>query len=134
MQIVTAETGKELVSLRGHEDFIESGVFSPDGKRVVTTSLDKTARIWEAETGKELTTLKGHSRPVVSAAFSRDGKRVVTTSEDKTARIWPVDPLAIALKHKPRDLTPDEMDAYEIGSPSERETYRRQWEARYGHP
>ena len=29
-----------------------SAAFSPDGKRIVTASLDKTARVWDAETGK----------------------------------------------------------------------------------
>jgi WD40 repeat protein len=32
--------------LTGHEDQVRSAAFSPDGKRIVTASLDKTARIW----------------------------------------------------------------------------------------
>ena len=68
-----------------------SAAFSGDGKRVVTASLDKTARIWDAESGKEIAVLKGHyGDRVLSAAFSGDGKRVVTASLDKTARIWDV--------------------------------------------
>lgn len=38
-------TGEPLV-LRGHEGEISSAVFRPDGKQIVTASLDKTARIW----------------------------------------------------------------------------------------
>ena len=41
-----------------------SAAFSGDGKRVVTASDDKTARIWDAESGKEIAVLKGHDRPV----------------------------------------------------------------------
>ena len=31
-----------------------SAAFSPDGKRIVTASVDKTARLWDAETGKQI--------------------------------------------------------------------------------
>ena len=68
---------------------VYSAAFSPDGKRIVTASDDKTARIWDAATGKPIgEPLKGHDDVVWSAAFSPDGKRIVTASSDKTARIW----------------------------------------------
>ncbi|WP_043432958.1 hypothetical protein, partial [Cystobacter fuscus] len=34
------------VVLRGHEGGVRSATFSPDGQRVVTASLDGTARLW----------------------------------------------------------------------------------------
>jgi WD40 repeat protein len=33
--------------MRGHEESVWSAAFSPDGTRIVTRSLDKTARIWD---------------------------------------------------------------------------------------
>ena len=74
--------------LEGHSEGVNSVAFSPDGKRVVTGSSDKTARIWNAQTGKPLRTLQGHSSYVTSVAFSPDGKRIVTGSDDHTARVW----------------------------------------------
>ena len=62
--------------------------FSPDGKRIVTGSDDKTAKVWDAEKGQELPTLKGHQDFVSSVAYSPDGKRIVTGSGDKTAKVW----------------------------------------------
>jgi hypothetical protein len=40
----------------------------------------------------------------------------------------PADPLAAALSRKPRELTPDEIDIYEIGRPDERLRYRQVWD------
>ena len=54
--------------------------FSPDGKRIVTGSGDKTVKVWDAGTGQETLTLKGHTGMVSSVAFSPDGKRIVTGS------------------------------------------------------
>ena len=31
-----------------------SAAFSPDGKRIVTASSDKTARVWDAATGQPI--------------------------------------------------------------------------------
>ena len=60
-----------------------SVAFSPDGKRIVSGSGDRTVKVWDATTGQETLTLKGHTRTVRSVAFSPDGKRIVSGSEDK---------------------------------------------------
>ena len=78
----------QLAVLSGHADIVISAAYSPDGRRIVTASWDKTARIWDAATGAQLAVLSGHGGLVVSARYSPDGRRIVTASIDKTARIW----------------------------------------------
>ena len=72
-----------IVTLKGHNDFVNNACFSNDGKRIITASLDHTAKIWEASTGKLLMTLAGHAGNVTSACFSPDGSRIVTSSADR---------------------------------------------------
>ena len=76
------------MTLKGHDDRINSAVYSPDGDRIVTGSRDKTAKVWDANTGQELMTLKGHGDWVISAVYSADGDRIVRTSSDNTAKVW----------------------------------------------
>ncbi|HIK12975.1 MAG TPA: hypothetical protein IGS52_22400 [Oscillatoriaceae cyanobacterium M33_DOE_052] len=72
-----------------HQGWVISASFSPDGQRIVTASLDKTARLWDTK-GKLVAELKGHQGQVFSASFSPDGQRIVTVSWDKTVRLWRV--------------------------------------------
>jgi|ETNmetMinimDraft_26_1059896.scaffolds.fasta_scaffold15012_4 hypothetical protein len=71
-----------------HSMVVASVAFSPDGRRVLTGSFDKTARLWDTESGRSIRTFKGHSDFVISVAFSPDGRRVLTGSTDLTARLW----------------------------------------------
>jgi WD40 repeat protein len=99
------DTGKEYPVLRGHSAGVRSAAFSPDGKRIVTASADKTARVWDAEAGKTVAVLEGHAGEVWSAVFNPDGLRVVTTSGDSTARIWDAqtgDQIAVLTGHTAR--------------------------------
>ncbi|OUD12068.1 AAA family ATPase [Thioflexithrix psekupsensis] len=78
-----AQTGQEILTLQGHEGYVYSAVYSPDGTRIVTASQDATARVWDAQTGQEIRTLRGHEGCVYSAVYSPDGTRIVTASSDK---------------------------------------------------
>lgn len=75
-------------TLRGHTDALNSSVYSSDGKWILTSSSDGTARVWDAETAKPLSELRGHAGGVNDAAFSHDKTRVATAGDDKTIRIW----------------------------------------------
>ncbi len=96
-----------------------SAVFSPDGKSVVTSSDDGTARVWDLK-GKQLALLSGHNGRVMSAHFSPDGRRVVTASQDETARQYAVEAPDLLLQGAcmvGRGLTQDEISRFGVGTP-----------------
>ena len=71
-----------------HQGMVRAPSFSPDGRRIVTASEDKTARVWDAESGKPVGKPMLHQGVVRAASFSPDGRPIVTASFDKTARVW----------------------------------------------
>ncbi len=81
--------GKLLQSLTGHDDGVLFAAFSPDNNKIITTSIDRTAIIWN-NNGLAKDTLISHTEKVIHASFSPDSKKLVTSSEDKTARVWDV--------------------------------------------
>jgi WD40 repeat protein len=81
-------SGRTLVVLQGHTDWVLSAVYSPDGTRFLTASADNTARLWDATSGQSLEVFRGHQGSVLSAVFSPDGTRILTASADNTARAW----------------------------------------------
>mgnify|MGYP006286587517 FL=1 len=74
-----------------HEGTVTSANFNSDGNRIITSSMDTTARIWNSNTGVEIFRFEEHKLPVLWANFSPNDNLAVTASEDNTAMIWDVE-------------------------------------------
>ena len=105
------------LTLKGHDGAVDSAVYSADGPRIVTTSDDRTAKVWDAETRTELFTLIGHEGPVGSAVWSPNGKRIATVGNDGIVQIYTTDInelLQIAESRVTRQLTAEEKEKYGV--------------------
>ena len=85
------ETEKEITSIIGHQNWVRSIMFSPDGKTLASASRDSTIKLWNVGTGKEITSLTGHQALVSSVAYSSDGKTLASASFDNTIKLWSLD-------------------------------------------
>ena len=85
--IVDVDSGTVIHALEGHTDEVISASFSPDGRRVVTASKDRTVAIWDAENGSRLIKID-HPKELWDAGFSADGKLLITAAGDGIARVW----------------------------------------------
>ena len=71
-----------------HTGSISSVQFSADGKWVLSSSWDGTAKIWDPKTGKLLAVLQREDAFAYTATFSPDGHLVICGYSDGPAWIW----------------------------------------------
>jgi predicted NACHT family NTPase len=82
--------GKQILSCKGHTDWIRSVAFSPDSATLASASFDHTVRLWNIRTGECLKTLRGHTHRVNSVTISPDGTTLASGSDDTTVKLWDV--------------------------------------------
>jgi WD40 repeat protein len=104
VKVWDAATGKETLTLKGHEHSVTTVAFSRDGGRILSSggferpgmgmfgmedSSDGTVKVWDAATGQETLTFKA-SRGDLAArlALSPDGRRIASGSSHGTVKVW----------------------------------------------
>ncbi len=73
----------------GHTGIVSTVAFSPDGKRIVSGSMDGdgTVKVWDADTGQQTLSIKPE-HGINSVAFSPDGKRIVGGGAYQIPKVW----------------------------------------------
>ena len=66
-----ADTGQELLTLKGHHNVVRSVAFSSDGRRIVTGSYDQTAKVWEAPGSEQVAAWQQVDRAAAQALAAR---------------------------------------------------------------
>jgi WD40 repeat protein len=79
-----------VVAQVGHSAEVRSISLSPDGRRALSGSVDKTLKLWDVATGRLLRTFEGHAGWVMSVALSPDGRSALSGSSDRTLKLWDV--------------------------------------------
>jgi WD40 repeat protein len=81
-------TETEVETLRGHDSWVQTLTFSPDGEKLVSGSADGKIKVWEAATGEVLQTIDAHRQAVRTIVWIPDKNAIATGSLDRTIKVW----------------------------------------------
>jgi guanine nucleotide-binding protein subunit beta-2-like 1 protein len=80
--------GVPLKSMTGHNHFISDLAMSADNLFALTSSWDRTLRLWDLRAGKTSRSFVGHTKEVHSVTFSLDNRQIISAGADKTFKLW----------------------------------------------
>ncbi|THV06209.1 dynein regulator [Dendrothele bispora CBS 962.96] len=104
VKIWDAVRGQCLYTLIGHDDWVRSIVFHPNGQYLLTASDDHTFRVWDLKTGRSTRRIEAHDQFVSCMSWGRQSlgsqdnadpnvpprlvNVIATCSSDQTVKIW----------------------------------------------
>jgi WD40 repeat protein/predicted Ser/Thr protein kinase len=85
--LLDAQTHEIAARFSGHEKLVFKAAFSPDSRRLASSSRDRTVRVWQIDTGA-CHKLSGPTDEVYAVAFHPDGTRLATAGNDGAVWLW----------------------------------------------
>ena len=115
-----AETGGEVLVLRGHTGAVNTVAWMPHGNSLISGGSDGFIRLWDTHFGKDLGIFQAHQGGVTQVEVLADG-RILSTGRDKTVKLWSsnfelsetlgtTDKIPLSLSAKPGKIVVGESD------------------------
>ncbi|KAG2343315.1 WD40 repeat-like protein [Suillus weaverae] len=79
-------------TMKGHTDWVKGVVHLPDGRRIITCSVDGSLRLWDLDGGAQIgEDWRDEEVEVYQMALSPNGKTIVSGSGDGKVKLWDVE-------------------------------------------
>merc|ERR1719152_237941 len=84
----TSQCGLPWKCLTGHNHFVSDLSISNDNTFVMSSSWDKTMRLWDLRSGKCVRNFIGHNKEVFTCTFSADNRQIFSAGAEKSIKLW----------------------------------------------
>uniref|UniRef100_A0ACD5WYY4 Uncharacterized protein n=1 Tax=Avena sativa TaxID=4498 RepID=A0ACD5WYY4_AVESA len=89
--IVDSQSGKDIASLRGHQDYSFASAWHPDGRVLATGNQDRTCRLWDVRnTSEAFVVLEGRIGAIRGLKFSPDGRFLAASEPADFVHVYDV--------------------------------------------
>jgi WD40 repeat protein len=81
------------LTLSGHTSPVMSGIFSPDGKSIATTAMDRWTKLWDAQSGKLVHDIGPSDDENLFTLFSPDSKLLLVSNgwSSPAIKLWSIE-------------------------------------------
>jgi len=90
MKMLEIDTGREFMEYIGHTATTADFEFLGNGREVVSTSWDKSLRLWDIATGMQVRKFNGHTDPVHAVALNSAGTKMASGGTDRRVILWDI--------------------------------------------
>ena len=81
--------GRRCIDMTGHSASVSSVCAGASGAHCISTSYDKTVRVWDTSRGSCVSTLRGHAGPILKSTWAIDGDGLLLTGDRSgMACVW----------------------------------------------
>lgn len=116
IRIVGLEKNEQRRLIASHADWVTQLSYSEDGKRLGSSSRDKSAKVADAETGELLGSYPGHAAAVRGIVAIQDGKQWISVGADNKIHRWEVENAKkvaeVALGGEPNKLVKEQASVW----------------------
>ncbi len=75
----------------GHTKPITCLSWSPDSRRIASSSYDGTVQVWDASSGGDVLTYRGHQHAVWTVAWQPEGTMIASGGQESIVQVWEAD-------------------------------------------
>jgi WD40 repeat protein len=97
VRLFETSTWRELVTLRGHTFEVWSGIFTPDGSRLITAGKEGHIKVWDATARRSQPDSLILPSENTLSALAEDGSEIIAINADRRLSRWKTSPLGEGL-------------------------------------
>ena len=88
---VSNDFGKLIQSYNGHTEAVLSIQIDGKNNTLITSSDDRTIKIWDMKSGDIVKVLDQHEQPIKNLLLTSSNRQLISSSEDNKIKIWDMD-------------------------------------------
>jgi len=82
------KSGEPYRQLLGHNHFVSDLSLSQENCFILSSSWDRTLRLWDLRTGKTTRLFQGHTKEALTVSFSPDNRQILSAGADRKIMLW----------------------------------------------